>query len=299
MSRVLVLGGDGMLGHKVCQELPRRGHALLATVRRPDPRLAALLPGVALRAGVDALEPGAVERAVGETCPEFVVNAIGLVGQPDAARDRALFVAVNAGLPHRLARACREGGARLLHLSSDGVFSGRRGRYVEEDLPDPDDFYGRSKLLGEPDPEDPAVLTLRGSIIGREIRRPARGLVEWFLAQRGGSVRGFTRTLYAGFTTIEMARIFASVIERHPRLHGTYHVASEPIPKHDLLILLREAAGLDVEVQRDERVACDRSLSMRRFTEATGYRAPSWPDMVRELCADPTPYDDMQFAGTP
>lgn len=298
MSRILVLGAGGMLGHKLCQELPKRGHEVVGLVRRSGPGLARLLAGTTVRAGVDALEGDAVERALAGIRPHFVVNAVGIVKQLDAANDRYLSTAVNAGLPHRLARACRQLGARLIHMSTDCVYSGKKGLYTEADPSDAEDLYGKSKFLGEPDADDRTALTIRSSLIGRELRRPTHGLVEWLLAQKGKAVGGFARAIFSGFTTIEMARIVALVVEKHPDLHGIFHVASAPISKFDLLELVRREARLDVEIRRDEGFVCDRSLAMGPFAARTGYRAPSWPGMVREMCADPTPYDDIQKAGT-
>jgi dTDP-4-dehydrorhamnose reductase len=290
MSRVLVLGAAGMLGHKVCAELARRGHAVAGSVRRPPPRLASLLPGVELRTGVDVLQEGGVERLIAELRPEALINAVGVVKQHAQARET--LAGVNAALPHRLARACRPIGARLIHMSTDCVFSGRRGGYAESDPCDAEDAYGWSKYLGEP--EGPGVLTIRSSLIGRELQRPTHGLVEWFLAQRGKTVKGFARAVFSGFTNLEMARIMADVVEKRPGLSGLHHVAAAPIDKFDLLSRVKAAAKADVEILRDESFVCDRSLKMEGFAKATGYAPPGWDAMIREMCADPTPYDDIQ-----
>jgi dTDP-4-dehydrorhamnose reductase len=289
MSRVLVLGAAGMLGHKVCAELARRGRPVLGTVRRPAPRLAALLPGVELRTGVDVLQDGLIERLIAEAKPSVVINAAGVVKQ--FTQNRVALAGVNAALPHRIARACRGVGARLIHMSTDCVFSGDRGRYTEADPCDARDAYGWSKYLGEVEAPD---LTIRSSLIGRELHRPTHGLVEWFLAQRGKTVKGFARAVFSGFTTLEMARIMADVVEKHPGLKGLYHVAAAPIDKFDLLSRVKAAAKADVEILRDETLRCDRSLVMDGFAKATGYAAPAWDAMLREMCADPTPYDDIQ-----
>ncbi len=287
MTRIVVLGAAGMLGHKVCAELARRGHAVVGTVRRPPPRLPALLPGVELRGGLDVLEEGSVERLVAELRPEVVINAVGVVKQH--AQNRDVLAGVNAALPHRLARACRGAGARLIHMSTDCVFSGDRGRYTEADPCDARDAYGWSKYLGEVGAPD---LTIRSSLIGRELQRPTHGLVEWLHAQRGKTVKGFSRAVFSGFTSLEMARIMARVVEAPIR--GLHHVAAAPIDKFDLLCRVRDAAKLDVDIRRDEAFTCDRSLVMDGFAKATGYAAPPWDAMIREMCADPTPYDDIQ-----
>ncbi len=296
MSKVLVLGGSGMLGHKLCQFLPLNGHAVLATIRSSDARHSSVLKNVRLFEGTNVLDHDQLERVVQDSRADVVVNCIGIVKQLASASDKAMSVAINAWLPHRLASICRNSGSFLIHISTDCVFDGTRGRYVEGDLSDARDLYGKSKFLGEHGPEELGALTLRTSIIGRELRRPTHGLVEWFLSQKGGSVKGFAQAIYSGFTTIEMSRIIDLVIKKRPPLNGTVHVASTPVSKFDLLEMLKQAYALDVRIERDEGFVCDRSLVMEKFSEITGYRAPSWDRMVRELSNDPTPYDEIQLA---
>jgi dTDP-4-dehydrorhamnose reductase len=199
------------------------------------------------------------------------------------APDPVACIGVNALFPHRLGAVCARHGVRLIQLSTDCVFSGRRGGYRECDPPDPEDLYGRSKLLGELD--RPGCLTLRTSMIGRELGRQ-RGLLEWFLAQRGGAVRGFRRAIFTGLTTPALSRILVRVIGEHPGLAGIWHVGSEPISKHDLLVGVRDGAGLDIRIAPDDTYACDRSLDSTRFRRATGITPPSWVEMLDELCAE-------------
>ncbi len=298
MVKVLVLGGSGMLGHKLCQELPKAGHEVIATLRKPDPVLATVAPRVTFMPGVDALTGTTLEKAVEMLRPKFVLNAIGVVKQLDLARNRFVSVALNTWLPHRLAELCARVGAKLIHISTDCVFSGRQGGYSEENPSDAEDLYGKSKYLGETDESESSALTLRTSIIGRELHKPSHGLVEWLLQQEANRIKGFARAIYSGFTTIELCRIIGRVIRDGSGLRGLYHVASESISKYDLLLLLRKTLGLRVEIDRDDAFVCDRSLRMSRFTEATGYRAPSWADQVSELCSDPTPYGVLQASGT-
>ena len=227
-------------------------------------------------------------RTIERVEPQVVVNCVGIVKQLAAARDPIASITINSLFPHRLARLCRDAGCRLIHMSTDCVFSGRKGAYTEDDLPDPEDLYGRSKLLGEVAEE--GALTIRSSIIGRELAS-SNGLVEWFLAQAGKSVRGYRRAVYSGFTTLAMARIISEIIADQPALSGVWHVSSDPLSKYDLLLLVRQAYGVEVEVVPDDEVALDRSLDSSRFRAAAGFVPPSWPEMIREMAADPTPYD--------
>lgn len=268
--RVLLLGADGMLGHRLARTLRSR-HELCVTTRAEGP------PPFF---GVDARDAAALSRVFDAARPDAVVNTIGLVKQRPEAADTAAAVEVNALLPHRLAALCRERSARLVHVSTDCVFSGRRGLYREEDEPDPVDTYGRTKLLGEVTAA-PAV-TLRMSLVGLE-RRRAQGLVEWFLS-RTGEVPAYTRARFSGLTTAEAARVMARILETGLPASGLWHVASTPISKAELLSgLLSRIARPDLSLREDDSVVIDRTLDGRRFAAETGYKAPHWPDMLAEL----------------
>jgi dTDP-4-dehydrorhamnose reductase len=290
VTRVLILGGTGMLGHVLWRACRERFDAHV-TVRgdEPEPEAAAVLDPDRTITGVRAEDPRSIARALDATGAEAAVNCIGVVKQ--IVDDPVTTIRVNSLYPHELAAACGERGARLIHLSTDCVFAGHKGGYTETDPPDPADLYGRSKLLGEP--ALPGALTIRTSMIGRELQT-TNGLLEWFLAQRGGSVRGFTRAVFSGPTTPVLARAIADVLERQPDLEGLWHLGAEPIAKHDLLIRLRDAFELEVEIEPDDTVAIDRSLDSSRFQEATGWSAPSWDEMVAELAATADEYENVR-----
>lgn len=287
--RALVLGGAGMLGHRLWRELSQRMETFV-TLRRPVGDYASLdwFDERRVIDRVDALDDESLERVVRVARPDVVVNAIGLVKQRAEARDVVGTISTNALLPHRLAARCAEIGSRLIQLSTDCVFAGTRGHYTESDVPDAQDTYGRSKLLGEVDAAH--CLTIRTSMVGREIRS-AHGLLEWFLSHRGEVVPGFTRARFSGLTTLELSRVIAEIIEIHHRLRGVWHVAGGPISKYELLSLVNDAFGSRATLDADDSFVCDRTLDGSRFTNATGYRPPPWGTMVAELAADPTPYD--------
>jgi dTDP-4-dehydrorhamnose reductase len=285
--RLLILGGAGMLGHKLWQSAAPVLDTW-ATVR--DARAFRAGPpfdAARLVPGVQADQFDTVDRAVASVRPDVVVSCIGVVKQRGEARDPVVSLTVNSLFPHRLAALCASAGARLIHISTDCVFAGRTGGYRESDDPDAVDLYGRTKQLGEV--SGPGALTLRTSIIGRELAT-SQGLVEWFLDQKGRAP-GFTKAIFSGLTTMELSRVILRVIQLHPALEGIYHVASTPITKYDLLVLLNRAFDRGLTIDSDGSVRIDRSLDGRRFQAATGYVAPEWPAMIAEMAADPTPYD--------
>jgi dTDP-4-dehydrorhamnose reductase len=211
--------------------------------------------------------------------PDVVVNCIGLVKQAVEADDPLAAIPINSLLPHRLLRLCKLARIRLIHFSTDCVFSGARGGYRENDSADASDLYGRSKLLGELN--DPQALTLRMSVIGPELAG-RHGLLGWFLAQRGHAP-GFTRAIFSGLTTLELARVVRDVVLPRSELHGLLHVAAEPISKYHLLVLIARIYGISIDIQPDDRLVIDRSLDPSQFHRLTGYVAPSWPEMVSAM----------------
>ena len=291
--RVLVLGATGMLGHKVVQRLHAHGLPVVGSIRTPaipDSAAARAALGNAERilTDVDVLDDRALAGALDAAEPDVVINAIGVIKQLDAAKDPIMSIEINSLLPHRVANLCAKRGARLIHLSTDCVFAGRKGPYNEESPTDAEDLYGRSKLLGEA--AGSGCLTIRSSIVGRELRGGS-SLIEWFLSQRGRKATGYAGALYTGLTTNTMADLMATLVRNEPALSGIWHVASEPITKYELLKLVNRHYNLGVELACDSNFAIDRRLDGSRFRARTGYSPPSWDDMIAGMRADPTPYD--------
>lgn len=281
--RCLILGGDGMLGHQLLKSWFGR-HDVRVTVRGPLAAYAryGLFHSDNTFANVDVQETDRVLEVMGKFRPDAVINCVGIIKQRSAAKESIPSLEVNSLLPHRLRLICAAAGARLVHLSTDCVFNGRRGMYRQTDPADAEDLYGLSKYLGEVC-EAPAI-TIRSSIIGLELSRK-QSLIEWFLAQRG-PLRGFTRATYSGVTTAEMARVIEHVLMKQPDLHGVWQVASDPISKHELLCQLSALLGRrDVTLTPDHEFHCDRSLDGTDFARRTGYRVPGWNRMLEELAA--------------
>ena len=281
-----------MLGHKLCQVLSAES-ATFATFRGSAPDRGPFYGRTEPIAHVDALEFESVSDALARARPDVVVNAIGIVKQRSTATDPVLSISVNSLFPHRLAQLCHAAGARLVHFSTDCVFSGRRGAYAEDDVPDPIDLYGRSKLLGEVDA--PGVLTLRTSIIGRELENMT-GLLEWFLGEAGGRVKGFSRVTWSGVTTNFLAHMVARLIREAPSLSGVFHLSGPAISKYQLLVWLNDAFGTRTTIERDEAMVSDRSLLSDRFWSRTGFARPDWPQMVSELALEARMYEGIANA---
>ncbi len=241
--------------------------------------------------GVRVEEPESVIQALERSDATTVVNAIGIIKQLDAARAAIPSIRVNALFPHELATACASRGARLIHISTDCVFSGDRGTYTEDSIPDARDLYGRSKLLGEVS-DAPNAITLRTSIVGRELHG-ALGLFEWFLSQRGSRIRGFSRAIFSGVTTIVLSDLIGDLIERE-QLSGLWQVSAAAIDKLTLLSELRDALEVDIGIDPDDSLVIDRSLDSSRFQSETGWTPPTWQAMLSDLAADPTPYEELR-----
>lgn len=280
--KVLVIGVSGMLGNAVFRVLSQDAtYDVWGTLRNnavlrhfPASTHARLI------GGVDVLDPDNLLATFGRIRPDVVINCVGLIKQLADAKDPLSALPINAMLPHRLARLCALAGARLIHVSTDCVFSGRKGGYLETDPSDAEDLYGKSKYIGEVH-DQPHAITLRTSIIGHELNS-SHALVDWFLSQQG-PVRGFSKAVFSGLPTVELARVMKDFVIPHPQLNGLYHVAADPIAKFDLLHLVAAQYGKAIEIRPDDALVIDRSLDGSRFRDASGYVAPSWPALIRQM----------------
>lgn len=287
--RILILGGSGMLGHRLWINLSKE-HETWVTVRGEASKIPDLaeFPRKYIRTDVDALNFDQVTRALASIQPDLVINCIGLIKQMGhIARDPIFSISLNSLLPHRISLICRTARIRLIHISTDCVFNGKKGHYTEDDPSDAEDLYGRTKFLGEV--SYPHTITLRTSIIGRELKAHL-GLIEWFLAQKG-EIQGYKKAIYSGFTTDELSNIILRYVIPHSDLSGVYHVSSDLISKFDLLTLVKEAYRHDVTILPNEEFALDRSLVSPRFKLATGYAPPSWPEMIETMAKNSTIYN--------
>ena len=283
---MLILGGTGMLGHLLLRYFSADSeydvHATvrsLAGVEKYFP--ADMLARFSLHAA-DANYFDSVIRVFASVQPDIVINCIGIIKQLPMASDPLTAISINALLPHRISLLSRTTDARLIHVGTDCVFNGKKGMYTENDQSNAEDLYGRSKYLGEIN--YPCCVTLRTSIIGHELKG-GYGLIEWFLSQTQ-RVKGFRKAIYSGFPTIELARIIHEYVIPNPELNGIYHVSSEPISKYDLLRLIAERYGKEIEIDSDDDLVLDRSLDSSLFRKMTGYQPPAWDKLVEMMHRD-------------
>lgn len=284
--RILILGATGMLGHKLFAYLSRNSAYSVYAAARSHAELAGWLPEAMagrVMEKFDAVDLDSVVRTIAAVRPDVVINGVGIIKQAPTAKDPLAAITVNALFPHRLAQVCQAAGARMIQISTDCVFDGSKGHYTESDIPGPLDLYGRTKLLGEV--VDPHCLTLRTSIIGHELRGHV-GLIDWFLQQEG-KVSGFTKAIYSGLTTVELARVIRDyVIPQRERLQGLYHLSADPISKYDLLNRVATQYQKEITIEPDERIVADKSLDSSLFRLLTGYIPPSWPELVARMHED-------------
>lgn len=284
MKKILIFGGGGMLGHKMYQVL-RTGFDTAVTFRSFTPALAStgLFDRSRVIEGVDVFAMETVASAIERWSPDVVVNCVGVIKQLKEAHDPVQTIQINSLFPHLLARLCAAAGCRLIHISTDCVFSGSRGMYTERDVADAYDLYGRTKYLGEV--TAPGALTVRTSIIGHELFSRL-SLVDWFLGNTGGTVRGYTKAIYTGLPTVVLARETARIIDAHPSLQGLYQVSSTPINKFELLKLINETYGSGITIEPYDGFVNDKSLDCSRYIAETGYRMMPWPEMVDTMHTD-------------
>ena len=280
--KILVLGVTGMLGSTMFRRLyGKPGYSVFGTLRNPRSiQYFSEASRDALISDVDVLDQDSLVSVLARVMPDVVINCVGLIKQLADAKDPLSALPINAMLPHRLAKLCALSGSRLIHISTDCVFSGQKGMYIESDTSDAEDLYGKSKYIGELH-SLPNAVTLRTSIIGHELRS-SYSLVDWFLSQKS-IVKGYEKAVFSGLPTVELARVIADYVLPRPELSGLYHVSAEPIDKYSLLKLIAQVYEKEIEIVADRAVSIDRSLNSAQFRKITGYAPPSWLELVRSM----------------
>ena len=280
-KNILVLGASGMLGNAVLKFFAAsKDYAVKGAVRSKS--TVQLFPKNVrnlILSGLDIDDNDGLRRLIDETESEVVINCIGLVKQLSDSSDPLVALPINSLLPHKLAQICNDSNARLIHISTDCVFSGSRGFYSEDDTPDSLDLYGVSKRLGEID--YPNSITLRTSIIGHELNGN-RSLIDWFLLQEG-NIEGYTKAIFSGLPTNEMAKIIHDYVIPNNNLSGIYNISAEPISKYELLSLVAKIYGKSIKITKNDDFKIDRSLDSSRFRRLSGFNPLTWPELVTSM----------------
>lgn len=281
-TRILVLGTTGMLGHAIFKHFSAKaGYEIFGTVRSTGKVSTIFTPDEQkfLINGIEAANFDSLIEAFAIAKPDIVINCIGIIKQSPDAANYYNSININSFLPHRIARLCAINNARMIHISTDCVFDGKTGSYLESDNSNATDLYGKSKFLGEVD--YPHAITIRTSIIGHELYSKI-SLVDWFLSQKA-SVSGYTNAVFTGFTTYELANIIQIYVLPNPKLSGLHHVSADKISKHDLLKLIAQIYKKETDIVPNSDIHIDRSLNSDRFRNITGFKPIPWREMIRDM----------------
>jgi dTDP-4-dehydrorhamnose reductase len=282
--KIIVLGATGMLGYEFFRMCVKRDMDVHAIVRNKEKLVDKFAKYVNRIHTIDDVKNiGALEKIITDVQPDYVINCVGIVKQSHLAEDYYESVSVNALLPHQLEKLGEKYNFCFLHVSTDCVFDGKKGHYKETDLPNAYDLYGKSKHLGEVGYGK--GITIRTSIIGHEISEHTHGLVEWFMAQQG-KVKGFTKAIFSGVTTLELSHIILDVIIPGKLPPGIYQIASDPISKYDLIKLISKKYNKQIDIEPSEDLVIDRSLDGSNFEKLTGYKVPSWEKQIEAMQED-------------
>lgn len=288
--KILVLGANGMLGHRAAALLSER-HDVVGTVRRADTRAQRFASRARFVTGVSVEDFATVAEVFEHERPDAVINCIGIVKQKAESHEAVPSIRANSLFPHQVAELCEAAGARFVHVSTDCVFTGSRGGYAESDVPDAPDLYGRSKLLGEV-VDSPGAVTVRTSIVGWELSNPT-GVLEWFAGRRGKTCAGYTKAVFSGLATTDLVGVFESLCTEWRELDGLWHVSADPISKYELLTGLDEQLGWGTQIVPQDEPVIDRSLDSSRFRLRTGWTPRPWAGAVARLATERTEYESL------
>jgi len=285
--KLLILGGSGMVGHSLIKELSKKYDVFSLLRKHPDMNsnqfFEKILPEKRCIFIDDINQYENINGAIQEIAPNILINCIGVIKQRDKVENALNMIHINSLLPHILNHICNKNRIKLIHLSTDCIFSGTKGNYQELDNPDPIDEYGESKLLGEIKKGN--ALTIRTSFIGPELFNK-KSLFEWVKSQKNGEIDGFENAIYSGLTTLEFSRIIKNIIENHQDMNGIWHISSSPISKFDLIKMINKKFNLKIKINRNSSFQCDRSLNCSKFEEKTKIQIPSWKEMIDNLYND-------------
>jgi dTDP-4-dehydrorhamnose reductase len=281
MIKILILGSTGLLGSTLLKYFSKKNNFKCygAIRKKSDAVKLKYIKGIKLYK-VDYKKKYSIIKVFNQINPNIIINCIGITKQLVHKNKISEIIWVNSFLPHFLAQiVSSQKKIRLIHFSTDCVFSGTKGNYKETDLPDAQDIYGRSKLLGEISYSN--TLTLRTSIIGHELQTKY-SLLNWFLDQNK-FVEGYKNAFFSGLTTLEIAKVLDRFIIPNNKLEGLYHFSGKKISKYNLLNLIKKIYKKDIKININRNIKINRSLNSNSLKIITGYKPKSWNKIIKEM----------------
>lgn len=284
-NRILILGAAGMIGHRVwLQARAMWGTSVFGVIHKSKSTYGQYgLFDNNVFDKIDVSDWHQLEKILEDVKPDFIINAIGITIRRPEIKDHDYSLEINSFLPHRLQKWAEKNESKVIHLSTDCVFSGESGQYTETSNPTAKDTYGKTKFLGEIDGIN--ALTLRLSCIGQELETRSE-LLEWFLAQKTKTIKGYTGAIYSGVTTIVIGKEVCRIIKNFPEMSGLYQISSNPISKYDLLLLAKKYFKVDTIIEPFHDFNSNKSLQNQKYVAATNYVSVDWDDMMKELAED-------------
>jgi dTDP-4-dehydrorhamnose reductase len=287
--KILILGGDGMIGHKMAQVLSSQNHETVISIReKKDFTIKKISPNAKVFFN-DFLKDSILDF-LDKVNPDVIINAIGITIRRGATINISDTIYLNSFFPHQLSNWALAFNKRLIHFSTDCVFSGNEGSYLEDVTPNALDYYGKTKGLGEINSK--SSLTIRSSMIGPELFNKTE-LFEWIINNKEKEINGFSRVIYSGVTIIYMARLVADLIDNHKNLCGIYNIASKPISKYGLLHLINDNFDLGLIINDNKTVISNKTLNASKIEKVIGLKPPSWDELIIELKKDYMNFIDL------
>jgi dTDP-4-dehydrorhamnose reductase len=282
--KILIIGATGMLGYSLFSNLSDYSELdVYGTARSIKGKELFFTEKLdKLITNVDVSDISGLEASIANVKPDVVINCVGLIKQHGISKQHVDAISINSLLPHKIAAICDSFDIKLIHFSTDCVFTGDKGDYSESDMPDAQDLYGKSKCLGEV--AYPPHLTLRTSIIGHELSSNV-SLINWFLSQNGNT-KGFSKAIFTGLPTCVIAKIIAENIIPHIDITGLYQLSVDPIDKYSLLKLVSTIYGKKIDIEESPELVIDRSLNSKRLRDKINFQIPAWDTLISEMNVD-------------
>jgi dTDP-4-dehydrorhamnose reductase len=291
--RILILGGNGMIGHKMYQMISKVNEDTWVTLRNDLSTyiFSNIYNHEKVIDKIDLSDFNKLLHTLNEINPDIILNACGITIRRGVEKIKSNTILLNSVLPHFLNEWVSLNHKRLIHFSTDCVFSGKKGDYLDTDIKDAYDLYGSTKSLGEI-VDSKYAITLRGSMIGRELENKTE-LFEWFMQQSNKNIKGFSEAIYSGITTIKMAEIVLILINYYPNLTGIYNISSKPISKFDLLKMCNEQFNINANIEMDNSYTSNKNLISDKIFNEIGIEKPNWIDLIRQLKDDCLIYTNL------